>query len=488
MRNAILAATFGIALATAATAKDDVTIGLAVEPPGLDPTSGAAAAISEVTWQNIYEGLTRVDESGAVLPGLAESWKADDARIYTFTLRDGVTFHNGTKLTAAQVKFTFERNAAATSTNKRKRVFANMASVETPDDRTVKITLKQPSSLLPFFLGEATAAIVSPDTIEGDATTPVGTGPFRFIKWTRGDSVVLEKFPNHRDAAKIALARGTFRFIGDPSAQTAALLAGDLDYMPNMGALESVERFKSDGRFQILVGATEGETFVGINNQRAPFTDVRVRRAVNLAIDRKAIIEGANNGYGQPIASHATRSNPYFLDLTAQFSYDPAQARKLLAEAGFPSGFETVFKLPPQPYARRSGEIVAALLGEVGIRAKLEPIEWAQWLDQVFKQKNYGLTVIMQPEPWDIFNYTDPGYFYQYDNADFRALMQTAEASTTPEQAKANFQTAQRKLADDAVNAWLFEFPKVSVAQKALQGLWHNAPMAVYPLAEMRWQ
>src|SRR5262249_4248995 len=211
---------------------------------------------------------------------------------------------------------------------------------------------------------------------------------------------------------------------------------------------------------RLVGGAPEGGRFVGINTQPPPFTDVRVRRAVNLALDRRAIIDGVNGGFGQPIASHATHSNPYYLDLTAMFPHDPAAARKLLAEAGFPNGFETAFKLPPQPYARRSGEIVAALLAEVGIKARIEPIEWAQWLDVVFRQKNYGLTVIMQPEPWDIFNYTDPSYFYQYDSAPFRALMAEAEASTTPEQAKARFQAAQKQLAEDAVNAWLFAFPK----------------------------
>jgi peptide/nickel transport system substrate-binding protein len=486
MRSVMVALALGL-LASQAGAKDGVTIGLGVEPPGLDPTTGAAAAISEITWLNIYEGLTRIDEAGTVLPNLAESWSAEDARVYTFKLRRGVRFHNGTALTASQVKFSFERNAAETSTNKRKRVFANMAAIETPDPDTVRITLKQPSSLLPFFLAEATAAIVSPDTAETDATNPIGTGPFRFAAWTRGDSVSLEKFPRYRDAGTVSLERARFRFISDASAQVAALLAGDLDYVPFMGGLDAVERFKTDPRFQILVGATEGETFVGINNRRPPLTDVRVRRAINLALDRQAIIDGVNGGYGQPIASHATRSNPYFLDLMARFPHDPARAKQLLAEAGFANGFETAFKLPPQAYARRGGEIVAAMLAEVGIRARIEPIEWAQWLDVVFKQKNYGLTVIMQPEPWDIFNYTDPNYFYQYDSAEFRDLMRQAEASTTPEAAKANFQAAQRKLADDAVNAWLFEFPKVSVARTGLRGLWRNAPMAVYELAAMRW-
>src|SRR5262249_16621945 len=151
-----------------------------------------------------------------------------------------ITFHNGTALTAATVKSSFTRSAADTSTNKRKRVFANMAAIDTPDDHTVTITLKQPSSLLPFFLAEATGAIVAPDTTETNATNPVGTGPFRFAKWTRGDSVSLEKFAGHRDAGAVKLARATFRFVGDPSSQVAALLAGDLDYVPFMGGLEAV--------------------------------------------------------------------------------------------------------------------------------------------------------------------------------------------------------------------------------------------------------
>lgn len=346
-------AVIGMAGSAGAASKDGVTIGITVEPPGLDPTSGAAAAISEVTWLNIYEGLTRVDESGKVLPNLAESWSTEDARVYIFKLVPGVTFHDGTPLTASQVKFSFERNAAPASTNKRKRVFANMAAIETPDASTVKITLKQPSALLPFFLAEATAAIVTPETAATDATTPIGTGPYRFVRWSRGDAVMLEKFPAHRRAAAIKLDHATFRFINDASAQVAALLAGDLDVVPNMSGLESVARFKSDPRFQVLVGSTEGETFVGINNKRPPFTDPKVRRAINLAIDRAAIIEGANDGYGLPIASHATRSNPFYLDLTSVFPYDPGKAKQLLAEAGFPNGFETVLKLPPQAYARR---------------------------------------------------------------------------------------------------------------------------------------
>jgi peptide/nickel transport system substrate-binding protein len=478
-----------LSLPAFAQPKNTVTLGLRLEPPGLDPTSQAASAVSEVTWLNIFEGLTRVDEQGKLLPNLATGWEtSEDGRVWTFQLRDGVAFHDGAPLSSADVKFSFERNAAPNSTNKRKRIFANMASVEASDPRTVRITLKEPSRLLPFFLAEATAAIMSPASAEKNTNTPVGTGPYRFVRWLRGDQIALAKNAQHRNASHVAIQSASMRFIGDDNAMVAALLAGDIDYLTLLGATEMVERFKSDPRFAVIVGSTEGETFLGINNKREPFTDPRVRRAVNFAVDRKAVIDGAQNGFGKPIASHATTSNPFYVDLTSMYPRDLDKARALLKEAGFPDGFETTFKLPPQTYARRGGEILAAQLAEVGIRAKMEPLEWAQWLDVVFKQKNYGLTVIMQPEPWDIFNYADPNYFYNYDNATFRALMKDAESAKSDSEVKEKLAAAQRMLAEDAVNAWLYEFPKIAVAKKELAGIWRDAPMAVYELATLRWQ
>jgi len=471
-----------------AAGKDSVAIGLRLEPPTLDPTTQPAAAVSEITWQTIFEGLTRVDEKDHILPSLAESWSTEDAKTYTFKLRPGVTFHDGAPLTSAAVKFTFERDAGAGSTNKRKSVFANMAAIEVPDPLTVRIVLKEANGLLPYFLAEAPAAILSEKTAAGDPLKPVGTGPYRFVDWVRGDSVTLEKYPGYRDAAKVAIAHATIRFIADESAQVAALLAGDIDYLTQLGALETVDRFKGDPRFQVLIGSTEGETFVGMNNKRAPFTDLRMRQAVNYAIDRKAIIDGAMAGFGHPIASHATTVNPYYLDLTAKYPHDPAKAKALLAEAGFPNGLDVVMKLPPQTYARRSGEIVAQQLGDVGMRTTIEPIEWAQWLDIVFKQKNYQLTVIMMPEPLDIFMYADPNYFFQYDNADFRAILQRAQATPDDSERKRLFQEAQKKLAEDAASAWMFDFPHVGIARAGLNGVWKDQPMPMYDIAAMSWE
>jgi peptide/nickel transport system substrate-binding protein len=436
---------------------------------------------------NIFEGLTRFDEQGRIQPALAEGWTSEDGRVYVFKLRDGIVFHDGTPLTAADVKFSFERNTATTSTNKRKRVFANMESIETPDPRTVRITLKQPSALLPFFLAEATAAIVSPKTADKNGVTPVGTGPYKFVSWVRGDSIKLEKFAGYAGPIKSQIANATIRFINDENAQISALQAGDVDYVPVIGAVESVDGFKDDPQFKVEVGMTQGVMFLGLNNGQAPMTDIRVRRALYHALDRQAINEGTHNGYGKPMGAQMTPLNPYYVDTSNVYRYDPALAKKLLAEAGHPNGFSVNLKILPISSTRRAAEIIAAELSQVGVKVRIEVLETAQWLEVVFRNKNYDMTILSQQEPWSLLNYTDPKYLYQYDSAAFRDLIQQAEEAKSEAVVREKLAAAQRKLAEDAPSVWLYDFPKVGVSRKQLGGLWKNSPVPAYPIAEMRW-
>ncbi len=475
--------------AAAHAAKDTLVLGMTLEPPGLDPTTGAAAAIGEVVHYNIFEGLTKIEENGKVVPLLAESWKVSpDQKTYTFKLRPGVSFQNGEKLTSADVKFTFERDAAADSTNKEKAVFANIASIDTPDPLTVVLTLKELNANLLFNLGENTGVILEPKSAAGDATEPVGTGPFKFDSWVKGSSITLVKWPGYRDARKVTLDKVTFRIINDPAAQVAALLAGDVDAFPRFGALDSLKQLQSDPRFTVAIGTTEGKTIVAINNKRKPFDDVRVRRALAYAIDRKAVIAGASNGLGTPIGSHYTPNDPGYVDLTGMYPYDPAKAKALLKEAGIKTPLEVTLKLPPPPYARQGGQIVAAELAEIGINAKIEDVEWAQWLDGVYKHKNYDLTMISHVEPRDLAIYANPDYYFQYDSPKFRAIME--KVNTTPDgpaRLKA-IEAAQRRLAEDAVNVFLYVLPQVSVAKKELTGIWHNSPIFANDLAAVHWK
>lgn len=468
--------------------KDSVTIGMVLEPPGLDPSTGAAAAIAEITVYNLFEGLTKVTERGEVEPLLAESWTISEDRLtYTFRLRKGVKFHDGADFDASDVKFNFERNAADGSLNKRKSTFANMAKIEAPDPHTVVITLKKPNSLLLYNLGEATAAILDPASAADAATKPVGTGPFRFQAWNKGSSVTLVKADTYREPAKISLNRVNFRFINDPAAMIAATLAGDVDLVPNFPT-DGLPQIKANPNFVLTEGTTEGETLLAINNKKKPFDDVRVRRAVSHALDRKSLIDGAMNGYGTPIGSHFAPHNPAYVDLVGTYPFDVEKSKALLKEAGLGDGFETTLKLPPPVYARRGGEVIAAQLAKVGIRAKIETMEWAQWLDQVYKNKNYDMTIISHVEPNDILIYATPGYYFQYESQEFRDILGKAEVALDEATRTKYLQEAQRKLAEDAVHGFLFQLPRVTVHRKGLTGVWKNASVFVNDMTVVSWQ
>ena len=483
---------FGLAFlasAVVAFAKDSVTIGMVLEPPGLDPTSAPAAAIGEVTHYNIFEGLTKIEEDFSVTPLLAEQWTfSPDLKTLSFTLKPNVKFQDGEPFSSKDVKFSFERFGAKDSTNKDKAFFASIDSIETPDPLTVVLKFKQPSFEALFHLGAETAVILDEKSAADETTNPVGTGPYTLSSWTKGSSITLDKWDEFRDAAKIPLSHATFRFISDPSAAVAAMLAGDVDAYPRFPNLQALDQFRNDPRFQVLVGGTEGKTILAMNNKRKPLDDVKVRQAIAYAIDRKAIIDGAMNGLGAPIGSHLTPNDPGYVDLTGMYPHDRAKAKALLQEAGVTTPLNLSLILPPPPYARQGGEIVAAELAEVGINAKIQDVEWAQWLSGVYKDKNYDLTIISHVEPLDIGIYANPNYYFQYDSQAFRDI--DAKVTSAPDLAayKGALGEAQRKLAEDSVNVFLFQLPNVTVADAKLQGLWKNAPIFVNDLSAMSWK
>jgi peptide/nickel transport system substrate-binding protein len=228
-RHLIATAASGASLATlplAATAqakKDAVVLAMTLEPPGLDPTAGAASAIAEIVQYNIFETLTKINSDGTVSPLLAEKWEVSpDLKTYTFILRKGVKFQNGEPFNANAVKFSFERAGGEKSTNKDKRTFAMMDRVAVIDDYTVVILNKQLDPDFLFLMGQATAIIVEPKSADTNATKPVGTGPYQLSAWAKGSSVTLTKWDGYRNAAAIKMKKVTFRFISDPAAQVAA--------------------------------------------------------------------------------------------------------------------------------------------------------------------------------------------------------------------------------------------------------------------------
>jgi len=470
--------------------KDSVVLGMVLEPaPGLDPTMAPAAAIGEVVHMNVLEGLTKINMDGRVTPLLAESWTIDpDGKVYTFRLRKGVTFHDGEAFDASDVKFSFERAKAPGSTNKAKKaVFDNIARIDTPDASTVIVVLNNADGNFLFRMGENTAVVLDPKSAPTAATQPVGTGPFKFDAWAKGSSITLVKNDRYRDAAKVAMKKVTFRFINDPAAQVAALLAGDIDGMPRFGALESLKQFQGDPRFSVAVGGTEGKTIMTINNKKKPFDDVRVRRALAAAIDRKAIIDGAQEGFGAPIGSHMVPSDAGYVDLTGVNPYNPEKARALLKEAGVATPLNVTLTLPPPAYARKGGEIIASQLAKIGVVARIENVEWAQWLSGAFKG-NFDLTVISHVEPLDFDRYADPAYYYGYDSKAYQDLL-TAYNTTADQKSRLKILgDIQRQLATDSVNAYLFQLPQFAVANKRLKGLWSSSPIFANDLAALTWQ
>jgi peptide/nickel transport system substrate-binding protein len=472
-----------------AAPKDSVTIGMVLEPPGLDPTTGAAAAIGQITHYNIYEGLAKINADFSVTPLLAESWTlSPDLKTLTFKLKSGVKFQDGENFTSKDVKFSFERAAAKDSTNKDKAFFASIDKIDTPDPQTVSLTFKQPSFEALFHLGMNTAVVVDEKSAATNATNPIGTGPYKMANWNKGSSVTLEKWDGFRDAGKIAIAKATFRIINDTAAQVAGLLAGDIDDFPLFQGVQNVEQFRSDPRFQVSIGGTEGKTILAMNNKKKPLDDLKVRQAIAYAIDRKAIIDGAMNGYGAPIGSHLTPNDPGYIDLTGAYPHDPEKSKALLKEAGVATPLSLSLILPPPGYAREGGQIIAAELAEVGIQAKIENVEWAQWLSGVYKGKNYDLTIISHVEPLDIDIYANPDYYYQYDNKDFQDIIAKLNAAPDLATFKKYIGEAQKKIADDCVNAFLFQLQQITVANADLQGLWKDSPIFVTDLSAMSWK
>ena len=482
----VSATALALAAGMATAAPDTITLGMVLEPPNLDPTAGAAAAIDEVVYANVFEGLTRFAPDGSIRPALAASWAVSpDGRVYTFALRQGVQFHDGTAFDAEDAKFTLERARADTSGNAQKALFAGIETVEAPDPATLRVTLTAPDGAFAEKMAWGDAVIVAPESAATLATRPIGTGPFAFAQWVQGDHVSLTAFPGYW-GEKPELARATFRFIADPTAAFAAMMAGDVDAFPNYPAPETLAILGADPRFRVIVGTTEGETILALNNARPPLNDIRVRAAIAHALNRAEIIEGAMFGHGTPIGTHFPPHNPDYLDLTALSAHDPERARALLAEAGV-SGLKLRLALPPPTYARRGGEIVAAQLRAVGIETQITNLEWAQWLETVFKGRDFDLTIVSHTEPADLNIYARHDYYFQYARPEFVALIAQLEATVDPAARRAILHQAQEMIARDHVNGFLFQLAKTGVADARLQGLWENAPTPANDLTAVRW-
>jgi peptide/nickel transport system substrate-binding protein len=459
----------------AAASKPRAIIGIVQEPTSLDPTVDATASISTTLRDNLYEGLVRLDGAGKIVGSLARSWDVSpDGTVVIFHLVSGATWHDGTPFTAQDVKFAWERAADAGTQppNPHRDYWAPVNSIDVPDDSTVKVTLSTYSDNWLFHMAAGSACIVSGKSVATNTTNPIGTGPFKFGAWNRGASLALTR----NDAYwgnKAKLRDVEFRFITDANAMNNALMAGDIDAIGQVGALQQVSVFQKDPNFTVVKGAASGKTMVSVNETSGALADKRVRQALYAAIDRKAWIDGFYFGLAEPIGSHATPNDgePYYADMTSVNTFDPAKAKQLLAAAGQTNLSLRLAQISAFPYAVSLTDILASQLQAVGVTLDVQPMEFARWLQQVFlNAQDYDLTIILHVEERDIGNYANPKYYWHYSNATVADQLKQADAEPDPAKRNAVYTTIQQTLADDAANLWVAAPNNLGILKKGLQG------------------
>ena len=460
----------------AVSAQADVILGLQLEPPTLDLTSSPAAAIPQVLLYNVYEGLVKLETDGSISPLLAESWDvSDDGLEWTFSLRSGVAFHNGEAFTADDVVFSINNVLTKDPEHPFATTLSSVASVEAIDDSTVKVTLSQFSANFLFFMTQGQGVILKESEVANIENSPVGTGPFVFDSWTPGDSIVIKKSADYwGDDALVETI--TYRYINDPNALNNAMLAGDIDVLVGVSAPELLEEFEGDDRFKVLTGQTNGEVTMSLNGYVAPLDSVLVRQAITHAINSQDVVDLAYFGYGEMIGTGASPLDPYYVDLNDVYPFDQQKAIDLLAEAGYTDDRPLRMLLPPVSYARRGGQIVQAQLAEVGITVEIEEVEWGVWLEDVFANGAYDISIVAHVEPRDLGQYGNAEYYWAYDNPDVAALL--AEADATPDDAArfALLGQVQTQITADAANVWLFLLPALSVTKAGITGYNPNQP------------
>ena len=334
-----------------------------------------------MTHYTIFEGLTKINEDNSVTPLLAEKWSfSPDLKTLTFTLKPNVKFQDGEPFTSADVKAAFARYAAEDSTNKEKAFFASITAIDTPDPTTVALHFNEPSFLALRHLGLETAVIIDAKSAATAATNPVGTGPYKFGSWTKGASLTLDKWDGYRDAANVPLDHATFRFISDPAAEVTAMLAGDVDVFANLAGRPGARPVQGQPEISGPDRRHRGQDDP-CDEQQAQAPRRRARPARDRLRDRPQGDHRRRDGRPRDAdrqPSHAERSG--LCRLTGLYPHDPEKAKALLKEAGVTTPLDLTLILPPPAYARQGGQIIAAELAEVGINAKIQKVEWAQWL------------------------------------------------------------------------------------------------------------
>lgn len=468
-----------------ASGSRSLVIGATAEPPTLDPTVNAAAAIPQALLYNVYETLVKVDAEGNLKPLLAQAWdRSEDQLTYTFELNRAAHFADGTPVTAEVVAQNIER--IRTDPNIVPRMRTAMSVVETVDavdETTLAVRLTRPSVLWLYEMSSTPGVIINPAGFGTAATASAGSGPFAVSRWSPGDSVVLARNEGYW-GTPASFDEVTIRYILDPNALNAALLSGQVDVIANLQAPDALGQFSDTSRYTVIEGGTNGEVVLGLNNSNPALADLRVRQALTMAIDKQALLDTVWAGKGRVLGSMSVPTDPYFEDLSGINAYDPDRARELLAEAG-QTGLTLRLKPAALPYATRAAQFVASQLQAVGVTATIEEVQFpSRWIEVVYTNADYDMTIVSHVEARDLVTFANPNYYWRYDNLEFDALLQAADEASTDEYVPA-MRAAARFLAEDAAAIWLFMLPNLVVTRAGITGVGQNATTLSFDVTTM---
>ncbi|HEY3510659.1 MAG TPA: ABC transporter substrate-binding protein [Kribbella sp.] len=462
----------------------NLSIGLVAEPASLDFTTTDGAAIPQVLLGNVYETLVKQDDSGKIVPSLAKSWTVSpDRKTYTFDLVDNAKFTGGKKFTASDAVFSINRvKTAWTISLKSAMDVVSAAKAVSPTQ--LQVTLTKPSNDWLFRMTTRIGAMFSETGVSALATAPVGTGPFKFSKWNRGDSIVLARNDDYW-GTKPNFAQITLKYFKDATALNNALLTGTINVIGTVQAPEALSQFTSNSKYQVIEGTTNGEVLLSFNNSRPVFKDIRTRQAIRMAIDHKALLDTCWAGRGKLIGSMVPPTDPWYEDLTGIAPYDLAKAKSLLQASGA-AGQTLRLRLPTLPYATSCGQVVKSDLEQAGLKVQIDQLEFpAAWLTTVFKNADYDMSIIAHVEPRDLGAvFGNPKYYTRYDDPTLQADLAAADAGDEATQV-AEMKKAARRLSEQAAGDWLFLLPNLMVADKDIKGLPTNAITENFDLSKL---
>lgn len=454
----------------------EITVGIAQDlDDSLDPHQTVAAGTREVLF-NIFEGLVKPNSDGEMIPAVAEKYTlSEDGTTYTFTLREGVKFHNGQTVTAEDVVYSINRCAAVPEGQEKPLVaaFSAVKSVEALDEKTVAVTIAQRDL---EFISYMTAAIIPAD-YENLDTAPVGTGPFKFVSRTPQQDFVMERFEDYW-GAPAWLDKVTYKICENADALVMNLNGSSIDLCAH---LTSAQASQLNQNFQVLEGTMNLVQAIYLNNQAKPFDNQLVRQALCYAIDRQGIMDMVADGHGTAVGSSIYPAfTKYFLpELVDKYPHSVEKAKELLAQAGYPDGFDMTISVPNnyQPHMD-TAEVVAEQLREAGINVTIQPVEWSTWLDTIYNGRQFQATVVGV----DAANMTaramlerftsDYGKnFINYNNPAYDALFQQAINAQDEATQTDLYKQMETMLADTAANVYIQDLCDLVAMRQDLGGL-----------------